>query len=57
MWTVIGGIIQLALLMLSKWLEEDAKKKQKQEDMIKELTDAIAKGDTSSITATLSGLR
>lgn len=57
MWTVIGGIIQLTLLILSKWFEADAEKKKKQEAIIKELKDAIAAGNTSNITAALSGLR
>jgi uncharacterized membrane protein YvbJ len=57
MWITIGGIVQLILLILSKWFETNTEKKKKQEIIIKELKDAIASGDTSSITAALSGLR
>jgi uncharacterized membrane protein YvbJ len=57
MWTVIGGIVSLILLVVSKWFEANAETKKKQETIIKELKDAIKNGDTSAITATLSGLR
>lgn len=57
MLTIIGGIVQLILLLLSKWIQTDAAKKAKQEVVIKELKDAIAKGDTGAITSALSGIK
>jgi len=56
MWTIIGGAIQLIVLILSKWIETDAAKKKEKEKTQKELADAIKSGDTSTITAILSGL-
>lgn len=54
---VIGGIIQLVLLILSKSLESNAENKKKKEEIIKELQSAIKSNDPSAITLALSKLR
>lgn len=56
MLNIIWGVIQLILLIFSKWAEKDTEKKKKKEATKKELSDAIKSGDTSAITAILSGL-
>lgn len=49
---LIKGIITLIVLIMQVWGKVDAEKEKK----IKELKDAIKSGDTSSITAILSGM-
>lgn len=49
----IGAIIQLILLIFSKWAEKDEAKKQKKEKIQKELADAIKDKDTSAINAAI----
>ena len=48
---IIGGIIQLLLLIFSKWAEKDAEKKVKKETLQKELTNAIKDRDISALNA------
>ena len=55
--TLIGGVIQLILLVLARIFEANSAKKKEQIAIIKELADAIKAGNTSDITAALSGLR
>ncbi len=50
---VIGAIIQLAVLIFSKWAEKDADKKKKKGELSKELSDAIKSKDTSRINASI----
>jgi len=49
MLNLISGIIQLILLILSKWGERDALRKAKKETLQKELSNAIADKDVSAI--------
>lgn len=53
----IGAIIQLIVLIFSKWGERDAEKKAEKAQLQKELTNAIASKDTSAITSVLDRLR
>lgn len=53
MLNIIGGILQLILLVLSKWFEKDAEKKKAKAGLQKELSDAITAKDTSGITSVL----
>lgn len=57
MMQIVSGIITLILLILSRVFKANDAQAAKQEAIIKELKDAIPKGDTSAITAALSGLR
>ncbi len=57
MWTLISGVIQLIVLIFSKWVRTNEERKKKQEAQIKELGDAIKAGDTGVITSILSGLK
>lgn len=54
---IIGAILQLILLVLSKWFEKDAEKKKAKAGLQKELSDAIVAKDTSAITATIDSIR
>ena len=53
---LIKGVVMLVLLILSRLFSAHEAKKVEQEKTIKELKDAIQNGDTSSITAILSGM-
>ena len=54
---LIKGVVMLVLLILSRLFSAHEAKKVEQDKTIQELKDAIKNGDTSTITATLSGLR
>lgn len=51
MLNIIGGILQLILLILSKWAETDAAKKKAKEKLQGELSDAIKNRDVSALNA------
>lgn len=51
-WIILfGGVIQLALLLFSKFFSRNAERKKKLEEAEKELKDGIKKKDPSTITA------
>jgi hypothetical protein len=55
--STVGAFLQLLLLIVSKWMEVNNEDKKKKQAIVKELSDAIKAGDTSSITLALSKLR
>ena len=54
---MIGGVITLVLLILSRVFKANDEKAKEKEVVIKELKDALANRDVDAITAALSGLR
>jgi hypothetical protein len=53
---LIQAALTIIILILQRWFKYKDDKKVEQDAKIKELRDAIKTGDTSTITATLSGL-
>ena len=50
----IGAVLQLILLIFSKWAERDADKRKKKETLQKELSDAIKNKDVSAVNVAIS---
>ncbi len=49
--TFISTAIQLVILLVSKWFEQDAAKKKLKEECLKDIKNGIAERDASKITA------
>jgi len=54
---IIGGIIQLVILILSKWFENDAETKKKQQEIIDGLSKALSEGNASAVNHAMQQLR
>ncbi len=52
----IGAVLQLILLILSKWGELDAERRKKKAAIQKELEDALKAKDTSAINAAIDSI-
>ena len=55
--TVIGALLRLVFLFAETWNTKSKEEKAYKENIIKEAQDAIANGDTSSLTVIFSKLR
>jgi len=55
--TILGALIKLIFLIAEIWNTKNKEEKARKEAILKEVSDAIKVGDTSTITAALSRLR
>lgn len=55
--TLAQAVVQLILLIVSKWFENDAEKKKKQAQIIKDLSGALQSGDASAALSCMQQLR
>lgn len=55
--TLAQAVVQLILLIVSKWFENNAEKKKKQAEIIKDLSGALQAGDASAALSAMQQLR
>lgn len=55
--TLAQAVMQLILLIVSKWFENDAEKKKKQAQIIANLSAALKAGDASAALSSMQQLR
>ncbi len=55
--TVISGILQLILLILSTWLESNKEQKAKKQEIVDALAEGIKNNDASAVTLALTKLK